>query len=324
MKISIFSCKDYEKKLFTELNQHHELNFISQKLDLTTADDIQGAQAVCCFVIDKLNKEIIKKLSLLGIKLIALRSAGFDHVDLSAARKLNIKVVRVPRYSPQAVAEFAVALILTLGRKIIPAYTRGLAGKFSLEKQIGFNLFQKTIGIIGTGNIGSAFARILHGFGCQLLAYDPVVNEDCHKLGVNYVTLNELLSQADIISLHCPLNKDTHYILNADTLSTMKKGAMLINTGRGALIDTAALILALEAGQVGYAGLDVYENEQGLFFEDHAEPIQDKLFLKLQSFPQVLITPHQAFLTIEAVTNIIRVTLENISAYEQGKIINEV
>ena len=246
-------------------------------------------------------------------------------MDRAAAQKMGVTVVRVPKYSPEAIAEFAVGLILVLCRKIHKAYMQGLAANFSLDGLMGFNLHQKTVGIIGTGHIGTAFARIMAGFGCHLLAVDPEPNEICRDLKVNYVTFETLLNESDIVSLHCILNEQTKYLMNESAFAMMKPGAMFINTGRGGLCDTKALLHALGSGKLGYAGLDVYEKEGGIFFRDHrGEVIQDELFLKLQSLPNVIITPHQAFFTEEAVENIVQTTLENISAFEKGKPINTI
>ncbi|MFZ4076592.1 MAG: 2-hydroxyacid dehydrogenase, partial [Legionellaceae bacterium] len=284
-----------------------------------------GYDALCCFVTDCLNQEVLHTLAGYGIRLIALRSAGFDHVDLTAAKLAGITVVRVPKYSPEAVAEFAVTLMLVLNRKILSTYMQGLENNFSLDGLVGFNLYQKTVGIIGTGNIGTAFAKIMHGFGCRLLAVDPEPNDFCRSLGVEYVSLDEALKASDIISLHCPLNDQTLHLIDEKACAKMKKNAMLINTGRGALCDTQALIQALESNHLGYAGLDVYEKEKGLFFKDHqGEPLHDALFLKLRSLPNVLITPHQAFLTQEAVENIVKTTIDNLTAFERGAPIHEV
>jgi len=325
MKVAIYNIKDYERPLFTTLNHEHNLVLITEALSLATVEKANGFDAVCCFVTDSLNKEIINRLASYGIKLIALRSAGFDHVDLTAAGLEGITVVRVPKYSPEAIAEFTVALILILNRKILTSYLHGLENNFSLDGLAGFNLYKKTVGIIGTGNIGTAFVRIMNGFGCRLLAVDPEPNDICRNLNVNYVSLDHLLRESDIISLHCPLNEHTTHMIDEHAYAKLKKNAMLINTGRGALCDTQALINALESGQLGYAGLDVYEKEQGLFFKDHSgEIIHDELFLKLRSLPNVIITPHHAFLTQEAIENIVKTTLSNITAFEQGKPTNQI
>jgi D-lactate dehydrogenase len=323
MKVLVYNAKPYEKFYLNKLNEHHQLSFIEQTLSSQTVHLSQGYEGVCCFVTDDLSASVIEKLSANKVKLISLRSAGYDHVDLEAARKNQISVVRVPKYSPQAVAEFAVTLILTLSRKIITAYLQGLEFDYSLDHLMGFNLYQKTVGIIGLGNIGSVFAKILQGFDCRVLGYDLIQTEECKRLGVNYVSLDELLQQSDIVSLHCPLNPSTQHIINKDSLSLMKPGSMLINTGRGGLVNTQDLLEALDKGQLNYAGLDVYEKEKGLFFIDHhGKAVDDPLFLKLRKYPQVLVTPHQAFFTEEAVTNIMQTTLENISSFEQGHLIN--
>ena len=325
MKIAIFNVQDYEKPLYNQMHHQHTLVFISEALSLATIDKAKGFDGVCCFVTDCLNQAIINQLEIFGVKLIALRSAGFDHVDLTTARLAGITVVRVPKYSPEAIAEFAAALILILNRGILKSYLQGLDNNFSLDGLVGFNLYKKTVGVIGTGNIGTAFVKIINGFGCRILAVDPKPNDTCKGLNVDYVTLDNLLSESDIISLHCPLNQDTLHIMDKKAYGKVKKNALLINTGRGALCDTQALIEALESGTLGFAGLDVYEKEHGLFFKDHAgETIQDELFLKLRSLPNVIITPHQAFLTQEAITNIVSTTINNITAFEQGALINQV
>jgi D-lactate dehydrogenase len=325
MKVAIYNIKDYEKPLFTAMGHQHNLVFMTEALSMTTIENAKGCDALCCFVTDCLNRDIINTLAGYGIQLIALRSAGFDHVDLTAAQLAGITVVRVPKYSPEAIAEFTVALILMLNRKMLTSYLQGLDNNFLLDGLVGFNLYKKTVGVIGTGNIGTAFVKIMNGFGCRLLAVDPEPNTICRKLNVNYVSLDYLLSESDIISLHCPLNDQTRHLIDAKACAKVKKNAMLINTGRGALCDTQALITALESGNLGYVGLDVYEKEQGLFFKDHSDDIiHDELFLKLRSLPHVIITPHQAFLTQEAIESIVKTTLSNITAFEQGNPINQV
>lgn len=325
MKIAIYNTKDYERTTFATITHKHNLVFIKDPLSLTTIEQAKGCAGISCFVTDCLNSTIINKLASYPIKLIALRSAGFDHVDLDAARLSGITVVRVPNYSPEAIAEFAAALILLLNRKILLSYQQGLNNNFLLDGLVGFNLYKKTIGVIGTGNIGTAFVKIMNGFGCRLLAVDPKPNTICQKLNVKYVSLDCLLQESDIISLHCPLNEQTMHLMDTKAFAKIKPNAMLINTGRGALCNTQALIQALESGRLGYAGLDVYENEQNLFFKDHSkEIIHDKLFLTLRSLPNVIITPHQAFLTQEAIANIIKTTIDNITAFEQGNPINQI
>lgn len=321
MKVAVFSTKNFEKPFLTEANQlcQHELIFFETTLDEQTAILTKGFTVVSCFVSDNLSATVLDILAKNGIRLVALRSAGFNHVDLPAANKLGITVARVPAYSPFAVAEFAVGLILTLNRKIHRAYNLIREHNFLLTNLLGFDLHGKTVGIIGTGKIGTVFARIMHGFGCNLLAVDPIPSKACVKLGVRYVTLNELCLQADIISLHCPLNKESRHMIEEKMLAHMKTGVMIINTSRGALIDTRAAIQALKAGKIGYLGIDVYEEEEHLFFQDLSNNIiQDDVFTRLQTFPNVIITGHQAFLTNEALSNIATVTLNNITAFECG------
>jgi D-lactate dehydrogenase len=279
----------------------------------------KGHNTVCLFVNDKADKQTIEQLASNGIKLIALRCAGFNNVDLEAALKNNIKIVRVPAYSPEAVAEHAVALILTLNRKTHKAYNRVRESNFSLENLIGFNLHGKTVGVIGTGKIGQAFCRIMLGFGCKIMAYDKFTSQEMIKAGVRYCTLDDVLGQSDIISLHCPLVPETQHLINKKAFSKMKKGAMLINTSRGAVIDTADAIEALKKGQLGYFGLDVYEQEEKLFFKDLSERIiADDMITRLISFPNVLITSHQGFFTKEALEQIAMITLKNIGDFEKG------
>lgn len=323
MRIAIYNTKDYEKPIFDSIEHSHTLAFFTEALSLTTVEKAKGFDGVCCFVTDCLNSSIIDRLASYGVKLIALRSTGFDHVDLVAAKRNLITVVNVPKYSPEAIAEFAVALILILNRKILKSYKQSMENNFSLDGLIGFNLYKKTVGVVGTGNIGTAFIKIMRGFGCKVLAFDPMPNDICRDLNVDYVALDLLLKESDIVSLHCPLNANTLHLMNQKTYAKMKKGAMLINTGRGALCDTEALVKALESGALGYAGLDVYEKEQELFFKDRSkEIIHDKLFLKLKSLNNVIITPHQAFLTHEAIYNIAKTTLDNITAFADGDSIN--
>jgi D-lactate dehydrogenase len=275
---------------------------------------------------DKLNATVIKRLAEQGVQLIALRCAGFNNVDLNAAYDNGIKVVRVPAYSPQAVAEHAVALILTLNRKTHKAYNRVREGNFSLETLQGFDLYGKTIGVIGTGRIGRSFCDIMLGFGCKVLAFDLVANREMEAKGVQYLPFVDVIGQADIVSLHCPLTEQSKHLLDEDTFSMMKKGAMLINTSRGALINARAAIGALKTGQLGYLGIDVYEQEETLFFNDlSGVVIQDDLIMRLISFPNVLITAHQGFFTNEALTQIAQVTLQNIDDFEAGKaLVNKV
>lgn len=319
MKVAVFSIKAFEREVFVEANAQykHDMVFFEAALNEKTAALTHGFDAVCCFVTDNLNAATLEQLHQNHIRLIALRSAGFNHVDVEVAKKLGITVVRVPNYSPYAVAEFAVGLILTLNRKIHRAYQWVREHNFLLNHLLGFDLHGKTVGIIGTGRIGIAFARIMHGFGCRVLAFDLIERPECRATGATYVSLDELYAQADIISLHCPLTEKTQHLLNKESIEKMKPGVMIINTGRGGLIDTKAMIQGLKQGIIGYLGLDVYEEEESLFFRDLSETIiQDDTFLRLQTFPNVVITSHQAFFTKEAVANISNTTLSNINFFE--------
>jgi D-lactate dehydrogenase len=322
MKVVFFSTKSYDREFFERLNadSRHQLTYFETLLNPETANLANGFGAVCVFVNDKLDETTIRELAAGGVKIIALRCAGFNNVDLKAAAENKIKVVRVPAYSPEAVAEHAVALILTLNRKTHKAYNRVRESNFSLEKLTGFNLYGKTVGVVGTGMIGAAFCRIMLGFGCKVIAYDPYPVETLQQLGVQYVPLEQLFETSDIVSLHCPLTPQTQYLINPESLSKMKDGVMLINTGRGALIDTQAVIHALKSCKLGFLGLDVYEQESQLFFQDLSESIiQDDLIGRLMSFPNVLITAHQGFFTREALEQIATITLQNLSDFEAGK-----
>ncbi|MGE3919958.1 MAG: 2-hydroxyacid dehydrogenase [Gammaproteobacteria bacterium] len=322
MKVAIFSTHHFEKPyLDLAVKKYpHEITYFDINLLAQTAQNAKGFDAVCCFVSDQLNKDTIKILAKLGVKIISLRSAGFNHVDLQAAKEANITVTRVPAYSPYAVAEFAVGLILSLNRKIHKAYNRTREHNFSLDGLLGFDLHGSTIGVIGTGKIGSVFSKIMLGFGCKVLATDPIENPDCLQIGVQYVSLQELCKKSDVISLHCPYTPKTKHLINANTLELMKPGVMIINTGRGALIDTKAVIKGLKTQKIGYLGLDVYEEEENLFFRDLSEVIiTDDIFMRLLTFPNVLITGHQAFFTKQALNNIELTSLANITAFEQSK-----
>lgn len=318
MKVAIFSAKNYEKPFLDQANEnyHHELSYFETGLNEKTVILAKDFEVVSAFVNDDLNANLLKKLKEMGIYLIALRSAGFNNVDIDAAKKYGIKVVRVPNYSPFAVAEFAVGLILNLNRKIHRAYNRVKEHNFLLTGLLGFDLNEKTVGIIGTGKIGTVFAKIMLGFGCNVLAYDPIQNDACIKMGVSYVSLDELLSKSDIISLHCPLTPETRYLINEKAISKMKSNVLLINTGRGQLIDTKAIINALKKQKIAAVGIDVYEEEENLFFRDLSDiVIQDDIFLRLQTFPNVIITGHQGFFTREALINIANTTLSNITSF---------
>lgn len=322
MKVAVFSTKSYDRQFLAAANlgHGHELVFLEPRLTTVTAALAAGSQAVCVFINDTLDAAVIQAIADYGVQLIVLRSAGFNHVDLQAAAARGLTVVRVPAYSPYAVAEHAVALILALNRKIYRAYNRVRDDNFSLEGLMGFDLHSATVGIVGTGKIGQCFAQIMQGFGCRLLAYDVQPNAHCEALGVEYVALSTLFAQSDVVSLHCPLLPQTHHLVNAESLNHFKSGAMLINTSRGGLLDTQAVIEAIKSGTIGYLGIDVYEQEEALFFEDLSDTIiQDDTFQILQSFPNVLITAHQAFFTRNALTNIAETTLANITDFEQGK-----
>ncbi len=315
MKIIFFSAQPYDKEFFNQYNDSFgfELEFFETQLDSQTVGVITNADAICVFVNDKVDAAVVRHIAKKGVRIIALRCAGFNNVDLDAAREYNIHVCRVPAYSPEAVAEHAVAMILTLDRKIHKAYNRVREQNFSLNGLLGFDVHNKTIGVIGTGNIGKAFSKIMHGFGCRIVAFDVATDKNPEMSWLKYVTLTELLAQADIISLHCPLNEQTKHIINAEAIDLMKKGVMLINTSRGALIDTPAVIEGLKTAQIGYLGIDVYEQEETLFFRDLSEDIiTDDIIQRLMSFPNVLVTAHQAFFTREAVTQIAIITLQNI------------
>lgn len=322
MKVAVFNTKSYDRNFLetANANYNHDLVFFEPRLTQETTALAVGFPAVCVFINDQLDQTTLRVLAAQGTKLIATRSAGFNHIDLNAAAELGITVVRVPAYSPYAVAEHTVGLILTLNRKIHRAYNRVREGNFSLDGFMGFDLHGRTVGIVGTGKIGFLVAQILHGFGCQLLAYDLYPNPDCEALGVKYVDLQELFATSDIISLHCPLTPQTRHLINAQSLAQMKSGVMLINTSRGALIDTQAVIDALKSRKIGYLGLDVYEQESNLFFEDlSTEVIEDDVFQRLLTFPNVLITGHQAFFTEDALQNIAQTTLSNISDVESDR-----
>ncbi|MEM6452733.1 MAG: 2-hydroxyacid dehydrogenase [Cyanobacteria bacterium P01_D01_bin.105] len=322
MKIAFFSAKAYDKSSFERINQsfEHEITFFEPLLTLKTVPLAAGFPAVCVFINDDLGESCLRELAANGTQLIALRCAGYNNVDLEIAEALGLQVVRVPAYSPYAVAEHAVGLIMMLNRKLYKAYNRVREDNFALKGLLGFDLHGKTVGVVGTGKIGECFARIMHGFGCRLLAYDVQENSALVEIGVEYVSLSALLSQCDVISLHCPLLPSTYHMLNDESFSQLKPGAMVINTSRGGLMDTKAAISALKSGQLGYLGIDVYEDEGSLFFQDLSDTvIQDDIFQLLQSFPNVVITAHQAFFTQEALANIAKTTLQNISDVAAGQ-----
>ncbi len=324
MQVTLFSSKPYDRDSFSALcPPGWQLNFLDARLDASTAALAAGSAVVCAFVNDDLSAPVLQRLQAAGCQLIALRSAGFNHVDLNAAARLGLPVVRVPAYSPHAVAEHAVALILALNRRIHRAFNRTREGDFSLHGLTGFDLHGKTVGVIGCGQIGAVFARIMLGFGCQVLLHDPHENPQLAGSCARYAALDEVLASSDILSLHCPLNDSTRHLIDQSSLARMKRGAMLINTGRGALVDTPALIEALKSGHLGYLGIDVYEEEAALFFEDRSDqPLQDDVLARLLTFPNVIVTAHQAFLTHEALHAIASTTLDNIRAWQTGQACN--
>ena len=320
MKVAFFSSQPYDIEYFNRYNKHHEFIFHEASLQEHTINLAEGCEAICVFVNDKVTANVIKQLSARGVKAVVLRCAGYNNVDLEAAKSAGLQVMRVPAYSPYAVAEHTVALILTLNRKTHKAYNRVREGNFSLDRLIGFDLNKKVVGVIGMGKIGEVFAKIMIGFGCKVMAYDIHADPQMVTLGVTYVNLEELLGNADIVSLHCPLTDQTRHIINTANIARMKTGVMLINTGRGALVDTLAVVEALKSGKIGYLGLDVYEQEENLFFRDLSENIiADDTIMRLMSFPNVLITAHQAFFTDEALSKIATVTLQNLDHIETGE-----
>jgi D-lactate dehydrogenase len=321
MRVAVFSTKSYDEQFLTKardlvMGKPHQFSFLKPKLELATAPLAAGHEAVCVFVNDEVDAPVLEVLSSHGVRLIALRCAGFNNVDLDAAARLGFTVARVPGYSPYAVAEHAVGMMLALNRHITRAWARVREGNFSLDGLLGFDLHGRTVSIIGMGRIGSKVAQILLGFGCRVLGYDKTPN-DAHRCeGVEYVDLATALSEAAIISLHCPLAPETHNLINTQSISGMQPGVMLINTSRGGLLDTKAVITALKTGHIGYLGLDVYEEEDDLFFEDRsASLLQDDVFARLLTFPNVLVTGHQAFFTREALDKIALVTMENLTAF---------
>lgn len=321
MRIAFFSVHAFEAPFLLDASTPFafKLVFFETPLNNKTVNMVEGFEMISCFVSDHLDATVLEKCAQAGVKFIALRSAGFNNVDVKTAKRLNIKIARVPAYSPYAVAEYALGMILALNRKIYRAYNRVRENNFSLEGLLGFDIHGKTVGIIGTGKIGAIFTKLLHGFGVKLLGYDIAPNDECLSYGMTYTSLAELYAQSDIISLHCPLNPETFHMINQSALEKMKDGVMIINTGRGALLDTKAVIAALKNGKIGSLGIDVYEEEENLFFQDLSLTIiQDDQFARLQTFNNVLITGHQAFFTREALVNIAETTLQNIKDYTCG------
>ena len=319
MKILMFSSKPSSETTFNAANRNtgHDITYIEPKLSVKTAALAKGFDGVCLFVNDSADAQALKILADCGIRLVAMRCAGFNNVDINEAHRLGMCVCRVPAYSPYAVAEHAVALMLALNRKIPRAHFRVRDGNFSLEGLLGFDMHGKTAGVVGTGKIGAIVARILNGFGCRVLVADPYKNPDLEGVAA-YVELDNLLASSDIVTLHCPLTSKSKHMINFDMIKRMKPGVMIINTSRGALVDTRSVIAGLKLGQIGYLGLDVYEEEADLFFEDlSGSVLQDDQFARLLTFPNVLITAHQAFFTKTALENIADTTIANITAFER-------
>ncbi|MDG4764950.1 2-hydroxyacid dehydrogenase [Solwaraspora sp. WMMD406] len=321
MRVAVFSTKPYDSRFLTAANDGagHELIYLEPRLSPETAQLATGCDAVCAFVNDDLGATVLEALAQGGVRLVALRSAGFNHVDLATARRLGLTVTRVPGYSPYAVAEHCAGLILALNRKIHRAYNRVREHNFALNGLLGFDLHGRTVGVIGTGKIGVRFIRIMAGFGCRVLAADPYPTDEAVAAGASYVPLPTLLAESDIVTLHCPLTPETHHLIDEERIAQMRDGVMLINTSRGALVDTAAVIRGLKSGKIGYLGLDVYEEEADLFFEDLSDQmLGDDLFSRLVTFPNVLITGHQAFFTEEALRNIASATVASLTAFARA------
>ncbi len=328
MKVAVFNTHKFEKEYLIKANANkHDLKLLDSYLTLDTTVLAEDCEGICIFTQDNGSAPVLDKLHEMGIKFIALRSAGYNNVDIAHAKSLGLRVVRVPDYSPNAIAEFTVAIILALNRKLIRSHYRIMEMNFSLDGLVGFDMNGKTVGIIGTGKIGRIVAKILHGFGCHILAYDATIDQTLvEECKATYTDLDTLFRQSDIISLHVPLMEQTHYLVNEAQIAKMKKGVMLINTGRGGLVNTQDVINGLKSQQIGYYGMDVYEEEEGLFFEDHSEDIlQDDMLARLMTLRNVMITSHQAFLTDTALANIAQTTIENLGCLEEGfKCKNEV
>ncbi len=322
IRVAVYDSKPYDREYLERASEqlNVDLEYHDFRLTAGTASSAKGSQAVCIFVNDRVDRECLTTLGVLGVRLVTLRCAGFNNVDRAAAGELGITVVRVPAYSPHAIAEHAVALLLALNRKLHRAYNRVREQNFSLTGLVGFDLHGKTIGILGTGRIGRVTAQIFRGFGCRVVAYDPIPTPAwAAEYGIEYTDAETLLVGSDVVSLHLPLTTETHHLLNATTLARMKHGAYLINTSRGKLVDTSAVICALKSGRLGGVALDVYEEEEGIFFEDLSDKVlQDDELARLMSFPNVLITAHQGFLTHEALSEIARVTLESACRFRDG------
>lgn len=317
MKTAFFSTKVYDRQSFETVGSSHEITYLETRLTATTASLAFGFPAVCVFVNDVLDREVLSQLAKHGLKVVVLRCAGFNNVDLEAAAEHGIAVARVPAYSPHAVAEHTFGLILSLNRRLHKAYGRVREGDFRLNGLLGFDLYGRTIGVIGTGTIGACVCHIARGFGCRVLAYDVSPNPACEAAGVTYVDRPALFAEADIVTLHCPLVPQTHYLIDDAAIAQMRRGVMLINTSRGGIIDTQAVIRGLKSGHVGGLGIDVYEEEADLFFEDLSdEVIRDDVFARLLTFPNVLITGHQGFFTADALEQIAHTTVQNLTDLE--------
>lgn len=324
MKTAVYSTRRYDQSLLTRENSEsgHELVFLQDRLTLDTVALAAGCEAVCVFVNDVVDAEVLTALAAQGTRLVATRSTGFNHIDAQAARRLGVAVVRVTDYSPYSVAEFTVGLLMAVNRKIARASMRTREGNFELDGLMGVDLHGKTVGVVGTGKIGSIFARIMLGFGCTVLGHDAHPNPAFEAMGGHYVPVQELLARSDVVSLHCPLTPQTHHLVNRATLAAAKRGAILVNTSRGALVDTEAAIQALKTGQLGGLAIDVYEQEASLFFQDLSSTIiTDDVIQRLVSFPNVIVTGHQAFFTEEAIGQIMRTTIASLTAFERGEVL---
>lgn len=320
MRVAFFSAKTYDRTSFSAQSTSHQLVFHEPRLTIETAPLARGFGAICVFVNDVVDRAVLADLAEHGLKLVALRCAGFNNVDLHAAEDHEIEVVRVPAYSPNAVAEHTFGLILSLNRRLHKAYARVREGDFRLDGLLGFDLQGRTIGVVGTGRIGECVCQIAKGFGCKVLAHDVMPSPKCEGIGVEYVDTAQLFAESDIVTLHCPLAPQTKHLINDRNIKQMKTGAMLINTSRGAIVDTQAVIRGLKSGPIGSLGIDVYEEEADLFFEDlSSSVIRDDVFSRLQTFPNVLITGHQGFFTADALKQIASTTLQNVSDIESGK-----
>jgi D-lactate dehydrogenase len=314
-RVAVFSAQKYDRRFLTQAatDSDVQFHFLEPRLEPDTVVLAQDATAVCAFVNDRLDAEVLSALKASGIERVVLRCAGFNNVDLEAAEKLGMRIARVPAYSPNAVAEHAVALMLTLNRKTHRAFNRVREGNFLLDGLMGFDLFGATVGVVGTGRIGRTFGRIMQGFGCTVVAFDPYPTPEVEEMGIEYLPWDAFLSRVDVLSLHCPLTPETHQMVDAEAVALMKPGVMLINTSRGAIIDTHAVLEGLKTGRIGSLGLDVYEQEENLFFKDLSDQvIQDDVFQRLLTFPNVLITGHQGFLTRQAMEEIARTTVDNL------------